>query len=137
MRRRAKVAVASALVTAATVTGAVALAGGSSAFHERLSGYQEDPLAISTNGTGKFAAQVSGKGQEIDYSLSYSDLEGGAVQQAHIHLGRPSQSGGVIAFLCSNLGNGPAGTQACPPAPATITGTITAAGVVGPANQGI
>ncbi len=40
-------------------------------------------------------------------------------------------------FLCSNLGNGPAGTQACPPAPATITGTIRPADVVGPADQGI
>jgi CHRD domain len=40
-------------------------------------------------------------------------------------------------FLCSNLGNGPAGTQACPPPPATITGTIRPADVIGPAGQGI
>lgn len=32
-------------------------------------------------------------------------------------------------FLCTNLLNGPLGTQACPPSPATITGTITAADV--------
>ncbi len=31
----------------------------------------------------------------------------------------------------------PAGTQACPPSPATVTGTLTAANVVGPAGQGI
>jgi len=39
-------------------------------------------------------------------------------------------------FLCSNLGNGPAGTQACPPS-GTITGTITPANVIGPTGQGI
>ena len=50
--------------------------------------------------------------------------------------GSQSQAGGVSAFLCTNLGNGPAGTQACP-ASGTITGTITPADVVGPAAQGI
>jgi hypothetical protein len=44
--------------------------------------------------------------------------------------------GGISVFLCTNLGNSP-GTQACPPAPATITGTFTAANVIGPAAQGI
>ena len=33
-----------------------------------------------------------------------------------------SVNGGISVFLCSNLGNGPAGTQPCPPGPATITG---------------
>ena len=40
-------------------------------------------------------------------------------------------------FFCTNLGNGPAGTQACPPAPATISGTIRPADVIGPVGQGI
>jgi hypothetical protein len=40
-------------------------------------------------------------------------------------------------FLCSNLGNGPAGTQACPAAPATITGTLRPTDVIGPTGQGI
>jgi hypothetical protein len=40
-------------------------------------------------------------------------------------------------FLCTNLGNGPAGTQACPAAPATITGTLRPADVIGPTGQGI
>ncbi len=34
-------------------------------------------------------------------------------------------------FFCSNLGNGPAGTQLCPAAPATISGTFTSADVLG------
>jgi hypothetical protein len=41
-------------------------------------------------------------------------------------------------FLCTNLGNGPAGTQPCPTQGGTITGTITAANVGGgAAAQGI
>jgi hypothetical protein len=43
----------------------------------------------------------------------------------------------VSAFLCSNLAGAPAGTQACPAAPATISGTVTPAQVVGPSGQGI
>jgi hypothetical protein len=102
----------------------------------QLSGYQEDPLVLSTTGKGLFLARIDDRKQEITYRLSYSSLVGD-VLQAHIHLGGTHQSGGISVFLCSNLGNGPAGTQACPAAPATITGTIRPADVVGPANQGI
>jgi CHRD domain len=42
-----------------------------------------------------------------------------------------------MVFFCSNLGNGPAGTPACPAAGGTVTGTVMAAGVVGPAAQGV
>jgi len=107
-----------------------------SPFAERLSGYEEDPLVLSTTGTGEFQARIDNAAQEITYSLSYAALEGN-VLQAHIHLGGRAQSGGISVFLCSNLGNGPAGTQACPAAPATISGTITPANVIGPVGQGI
>jgi hypothetical protein len=59
------------------------------------------------------------------------------VQQAHIHFGQRHTNGGISIFLCTNLGNGPAGTQLCPPGPARIEGTATAADVIGPAGQGI
>ena len=73
----------------------------------------------------------------LRYELSYRDLETD-VTQAHIHFGNEGQAGPIVIFLCSNLGNGPAGTQACPAAPATITGTITAADIGGgAAGQGI
>jgi len=43
-----------------------------------------------------------------------------------------------MIFLCSNLGNGPAGTQACPAGTATITGTIHDSDVVaGAGAQGV
>ena len=79
---------------------------------------------------------VDAKDDAVTYRLSYSSLAGD-VLQAHIHLGTRHQSGGIAVFLCSNLGNGPAGTQSCPPAPATITGTIRPADVIGPAAQGL
>ncbi|MGH8777017.1 MAG: CHRD domain-containing protein, partial [Jiangellaceae bacterium] len=103
---------------------------------ETLSGFEEDPLTLSTTGTGDFRARISRSGDEISYTLRYSALEG-AVQQAHIHIGGRHQSGGISVFLCSNLGNGPAGTQLCPDAPATVEGVLTAADVIGPAGQGI
>ena len=46
-------------------------------------------------------------------------------------------NGGISAFLCTNLGNGPIGTPTCPLTEGTVTGVITPATVVGPANQGI
>lgn len=103
---------------------------------EPLTGYQEDPLTVSTAGTGRFAVAVDEQAQEIDYRLSYDALEGN-VTQAHIHFGGRAQSGGISVFLCTNLGNGPAGTQPCPAAPATVSGTIRPADVIGPAAQGI
>ena len=113
------------VVLAALAAGSYAIAGGGSKkFDESLSGYQEDPLTLSTTGTGTFRAEISNDGDEIDYRLRYSGLEGN-VLQAHIHFGGAAQSGGISVFLCTNLGNGPAGTQLCPAAPATITGTIS------------
>lgn len=96
-----------------------------------LVGYEETPLTLSTTGNGRFDALIRNDETEVVYRLSYNDLEGD-VQQAHIHLGQRATSGGIVVFLCTNLGNGPAGlqgSQACPPPPATITGTITAVDV--------
>ncbi|HEU4658442.1 MAG TPA: CHRD domain-containing protein [Capillimicrobium sp.] len=106
----------------------------SASFKAWLNGYQEVP-AISTRATGTFEAALTGA-EAISWRLTYRDLEG-AVQQAHVHFAQPGVNGGVSVFLCSNLAGAPAGTQPCPPPPATITGTITPASVVGPADQGI
>jgi len=138
-RRLLAVTMAVGLAVAVSATGSAATTdSGSRAqdLREDLSGYAETPLAISTPADGQFRAQVDSRAQKITWRLSYSDF-GTAVTQAHVHFGSPSQSGGISFFLCTNLGNGPAGTQACPPAPATISGTITPADVVGPATQGI
>jgi hypothetical protein len=103
--------------------------------HTALIGFQEVP-ALSTTARGSFHAIVDTKANTITYRLTYDGLEG-AVQQAHVHFGQKSVNGGVSFFLCSNLGNGPAGTQACPAPPAEVTGVITPELVIGPAGQGI
>ena len=137
------------LVIAATIGAAVALTAtgsvadptdveshGDNLVRETLSSFNETPVALSTPGTASFRLLINDRTQEITYRLSYSDLSAD-ITQSHVHFGSPAQSGGVSFFLCTNLGNGPAGTQACPASPATITGTIRAADVIGPAGQGI
>lgn len=136
MHVRVRLAVAVAVTGAMAVAGTAAVAGGGpKQLRASLDGYQEVP-AVSTTGSGAFRAVVTRAGDGFGYRMSYSALEGD-VLQAHIHLGQPAVNGGVSVFLCSNLGNGPAGTPACPPPPATVTGTIDAADVIGPAGQGI
>jgi len=95
----------------------------------KLSGFQEVP-AISTNGSGKFKGKINEAGTSISYELSYSNLQGVAFA-SHIHLGQARVSGGVIAFLCGGGGKPPC------PASGTVSGTIVAADVIGPAGQGI
>lgn len=127
------IAAAITVIGAATVVGS----GGNRGFTagSRLSGYEEVP-AVSTTGNGSVRIVVSADGSELSYSVSYAGLEGD-VTQSHIHFGQTAVNGGISVFFCTNLGNGPAGTQACPPSPATVTGTLTAADVVGPSAQGI
>lgn len=128
------------IAAAALATSSAATTGGDTSgqgvIREQLSGYAETPLALSSPAGGQFRLQINEKTQEITWRLSYANFPT-AVAQAHVHFGSPAQTGGISFFLCTNLGNGPAGTQPCPAAPATITGTITAADIVGPAAQGI
>jgi hypothetical protein len=96
--------------------------------------------AISSGARGRFKATIDRDNQTISYELSYEGLEDTALQ-AHIHLGERHTNGGVSVFLCGNPPNVPPATfpqpPACPPSPATITGVLTAANIVGPAAQGI
>jgi CHRD domain len=126
--KRVHVKIALALVAAGVLgVGTVAAAadgGGGDRTRETLTGYEEVP-ALSTPGVGEFRANVSRSGDEIRYRLTFSGLETDATQ-AHIHFENRTNNGPIVVFLCTNLGNGPAGTQACPAAGGTITGTITA-----------
>jgi CHRD domain len=133
-KRRVLVALAAVLTAIGGVAAATTAAGGVVNVRASLTGYEETP-AVSTTANGTFTARQVSDGV-FEYSLSYSDLES-EIRQAHIHFGQPGVMGGISVFLCTDLGNGPAGTQTCPDAPATITGTISAADVIGPAAQGI
>jgi CHRD domain len=137
MNPRVKLAAAVAVVSVVVGGATIAVAGGGKGgnkFREQLSGYEETPLALSTPGQAKFEARLDKTA--LSYRLSYRDLEA-PVTQAHIHFGAEGQSGGISVFLCTNLGNGPVGTQECPAQPATITGRIVPGDVIGPADQGI
>jgi len=101
----------------------------------RLISFQEVP-SLSTTAKGSFRAVIDEDEGTIEYKLSYADLSSD-ITQSHIHFGQRGVNGGVSIFLCTNLNNGPAGTQTCPPAPAEISGTIRSADVIGPAGQGI
>ena len=105
----------------------------------RLTGFEEVP-SVSTVARGEFDAQISPDEQFIDYTLSYSGLQG-TVTQSHIHFGQRHTGGAIVIWLCGTATNpGPAGTQTCPPSTAagvTVTGTIRAADVVvAPATTG-
>ena len=100
-------------------------------FRASLDGYHETPLSISTNGTGSFRAMLNPNSNELTYELQYSGLEGGNVLFAHVHLGQMGTTGGVMFFLCG----GP--LPACPNGQGTVTGTVTAANIIGPAGQGV
>jgi hypothetical protein len=123
-------------VLVAVATFAVANDGGERQFRAGMIGYQEVP-AISTLATGSFDA-VLVDDSTLRYTLTYSGVEGGTVTQAHIHFGQRSVNGGISVWLCGSATNpGPAGTQTCPATAGSVEGTITAANVVGPTNQGI
>ncbi len=86
--------------------------------------YRRLPRAASARGSTPRQTRLPGSSATRDSRATCT--------QAHVHFGQMSVNGGVSFFLCSNLGNGPAGTQVCPVGPAELTGVITADQVVGP-----
>jgi hypothetical protein len=106
--------------------------GGGGRIDDRLSSFEEVP-SLSTPGVGTFDARI--RGQEIHYRLTFDDLESN-ILQSHIHFEQATQNGDIVVFLCSNLGNGPAGTQMCPvnARSGTVTGVIRPADVLGTAS---
>jgi hypothetical protein len=98
-------------------------------FSASLAGANEVP-PINTAGTADF--QMTIQPGAITFSLNFSGLSS-PLAVAHTHFGVPKVNGGVMIFLC-----GGGGQPACPATTSgTITGTITAANVVGPTTQGV
>jgi len=110
--------------------------GNDSRIQAQLTGYEEN-LTLSTTGNGSFTAVIT-RDNEIVYELKYADLETD-ITQSHIHFGKPGINGGIAAWLCGTTAlPGPTGTPPCTVGrEGTVTGTITAASVIGPAGQGI
>lgn len=104
-----------------------------------LAGYQEVPT-IASDGTATFRALIANDDQSFDWVLTYSGMTN--VTQSHIHFGARAVSGGIVVFLCTNLGNAPlppaTPVAACPTSAGTVSGTARAADVTGgAAAQGI
>ncbi len=136
LHKRHAIVLVAVLAALAVVSYAVA-AGGSGKFDESLSGYRRilrtsrPPGTAPSRPSSRRTAPRSATGCRIQISK-------GPPPQAHIHLGQKLVNGGISVFLCTQpRQRARRAPKLCPPAPATITGTITAANVIGPAGQGI
>jgi len=140
MHRTIAPVVACALALFAATAGADR---GNDRFSANLSGFEEvgalgasETGAILSGGTGTLDLDLDRNSQVINFTLTFSGLNA-PVTQSHIHFGKRHVAGGVMVFFCSNLNNGPAGTQPCPAGGGTVSGSITPASVVGPLGQGV
>ena len=99
------------------------VAAGVQEIHARCDGYQV-VSSQSTNGTALFRAKVDRVNKTIEYELSYSNLDGDIIQ-SHIHFSRPGSNGGIVLFLCTNVGNTPASATPAPLCSGTREGTVS------------
>ena len=113
------------------------------AFRARLRGLNEVP-PVATEASGSFSATLSSDGSTLSYTVSYTNLNA-QILFSHIHFGFPREATGIMVFLCGPaagaMGGPPAGTPnppACPDTTSgTVSGSVTAANVIGPNSQGI
>ncbi len=98
-------------------------------FTAHLIGYNEVP-SLNSPAHADLSLTV-GNGQ-LTWTLTYADFVNQPIV-AHVHVGQPGVSGGVSFFFCG----GP--KPPCPSSasgPVTISGTTTAADIMGPTAQG-
>jgi hypothetical protein len=98
------------LVALAIVVGAgIAWAHSDRGIRELLNGVQEVPV-VSTTGSGTFQAVMNRDEDEIEYTLTFQQLEGD-VTQSHIHIGPSQNTGPIVLWLCQTAASpAPAGT---------------------------
>jgi hypothetical protein len=124
----------SAFVLAAAALAAatpVAADGARKSFATTLWGYEEVP-AVNTVATGTLELRIANNEESVDYTLSYSGLQG-SVTQAHIHFAQKGVNGGIMVWLCGTAAlPGPAGTPACPGQGGSVSGTFGSGQVLGP-----
>ena len=102
----------------------------------RLRGFDEVP-AVSTTASGEFHGKISKDETSVEYELSYQNLEA-TVTQAHIHFVQKGVAAGISVWLCQTVTNhDPTNLAPTCPQSGEVTGTFTAANVIGPAGQGI
>ncbi len=144
MKRLNRITIGAAAAVA-VAGSAVAFSGdGSGKFEEVLTGVKEAAAIVSTTGTGTFRAVISSDETEITYELTFNNLEGD-VRQAHIHIGHPQNSGGIVLWLCDTTAN-PSPSASTPDCTSDnpvdlrngrVTGTLSQADVQNVAASGI
>jgi hypothetical protein len=138
-----RLTLAAAAVLAVAGTAFAFTDEGGRRFSEFLNGLNEAAAVVSTTGNGTFRATISRDGSEINYVLTFKELEGD-VTQAHIHIGLPQNSGGIVLWLCDSATN-PSPSASTPPCvdnplnarSGSVSGTLTAADVQTLAANGI
>ncbi len=138
-----RITMVGAMIFTVVGTGLAFTNEGSRRFSEFLNGLKEAPAVVSTTATGTFRATINRDETEINYVLTFEDLEGD-VRMAHIHIGLPQNMGGIVLWLCDSAQN-PAPsdlTPACAVDPLNaregrVTGTLTAADVQSLTANGI
>jgi hypothetical protein len=132
---------AALIVAAGATTPAVSSSRGEE-FRAILAGFNEvgalnsESGAILTQGSGFLELKLDRTNETLTFTLKFENLSS-PVTQSHIHFGKEHMAGGVMVFFCSNLATAPAGTQPCPASGGTVTGTLTAANVLGIAGQNV
>ena len=110
-------------------------------FRATLRGINETPGPVATQATGSFTATLSSDETTLSYTVTYANLNA-QVTQSHIHFGLSKEQGGIMIWLCQTTAvpapSGDPGVPTCPDTTSgTVSGTATAANVVGPNSQGI
>jgi hypothetical protein len=125
-------AVAGAAVVVSAGLGIVAYANHRDVqLRASLRGLNEVPPTASA-ATATLRATLDESAQTITFTLDYRNMSA-TPSAAHVHFGPTRVNGGVMFFFCGGGGKPP-----CPAATSgTITGTVAATDVVGPAAQGI
>lgn len=95
-----------------------------------LAGAQENP-PVTSAASGEFMAIFdTATPAAFNYNLQVNVPTGITITQAHIHVGATGTNGPVTFFLCTNLGNAPAGTTVPPCTPVNgvieVSGSLTA-----------
>jgi hypothetical protein len=103
---------------------------------EELGALNNETGAIFSPGQGTLDLVLNTNAQTLSFTLVYSGLSAN-ITQSHIHFGKEHVPGGIMVYFCSNLSNPPVGTSTCPVPSGTVTGTLTASSVVGPAAQNV
>ena len=102
--------------------------------HANLTGDQEPPppagpVVVTTTARGALTLTINAARTQIDFILDViTPLPN--ITQGHIHIAPIGTNGPIVLDFCTNLVAPPAGVPlppTCPPAPFTLTGTLTAA----------